>query len=205
MSSRVARILMPVLFAAACAAPAFGAAPPEAQGKVGIASVWKLHKIDFHYFGRTSRYSCDGMSDKVRSLLMQMGARHDLKLLTYGCEIGRVRLDGINPGLTIEFWAPVPVAAADKSSAGADAKAIDARYEPFTFHQDVFQNLDVGDCEMVEEFVHQVLPKFAVRALKQSITCVPYQHQAGSYFVSGEVLKAVNRPAADASRDGGAR
>jgi len=216
MSSRFAWILFSVLFGAgrgAVAAPE--GTPAEASNSATIASVWKQHKLDFHYFGRTSRYSCDGMSDKVRMLLTQMGARRDMKLFSYGCEIGHIRLDGINPGLSIEFWAAAPAGAADKVAAvpGAkpgdakpadaksdDARLLDARYQPFGFRQDAFRNLDIGDCELVEEFVRQVLPKFATRGVKQDIACIPYQVRSGSYRVSGEVLKAVIRPADGANR-----
>jgi len=189
MSSRIARILIPVLIAA----PVWGADAPDSSRKATIAAVWKFQKMDFHYFGRTSRYSCDGMSDKVRALLTRMGARRDMKLLTYGCEYGRIRLEGMNPGLSLEFWAPFP-AAADKAAPGANSNVIDARYESFAFQQDVFRGLDIGDCELVEEFAHQILSKFATRAVAQNIACVPYQHEAGSYRLSGEVLKAVKRP-----------
>lgn len=202
MSSRSAWVLIPVLFAAAAYAdPGPGGVPTDPAARATIASVWKQHKIDFHYFGRTSRYSCDGMSDKVRMLLTQMGARRDMKLFSYGCEIGRIRLDGINPGLSIEFWTPIPAAdskAAD--SKATDVKVIDARYESFAMRQDAFRNLDIGDCELVEEFVRQVLPKFNTRNVKQDIACVPYQVRAGSYRVSGEVLKAVMRPADSTNR-----
>ena len=102
----LSRILIPVLFAV----PALAADSPVSAGKATVAAVWKLQKIDFHYFGRTSRYSCDGMSDKVRNLLLRMGARRDMKLLSYGCEIGRIRLQDINPSLSIEFWTPAPAA-----------------------------------------------------------------------------------------------
>lgn len=154
-------------------------------------SVWKQYKLDFHYFGRTSRYSCDGMRDKVRALLLEMGVRKDMRLSTYGCEIGRIELRGMNPGLSIQFSAPVA-----PGTAGAEDKPFDARYAAFDFHQDAFRNLNIGDCELVEEFAKQVLPLLSVRNLKQDITCVPYQQSGGSYRVSGEVLRAIAPPEA---------
>ena len=192
-----------VLVSVLLAAPVFGenSLPPPSEG--AVASVWKLQKVEFHYFGRTSRYSCDGMSDKVRMLMTQMGVRRDMKLRTNGCEIGTIRLEGIGPGLSLEFWTPIP--APEKAAAGADTKFINARYESFTFHQDAFRNLDIGDCELVEEFVRQVMPKFTTRAVAQNISCIPYQAMGGSYRVSGEVLKAVIPPPAGDSRGGAAR
>ena len=58
-----------------------------------------------------------------------------------------------------------------------------------------FRNLNIGDCELVEEFVRQVIPKLAVRNLQRDITCVPYQQSSGSYRVSGEVLKPLTAQA----------
>lgn len=179
----LATLLIPVWLGV----PALGADTQPAPAGTTLAAAWKQTKIEFHYFGRTSRYSCDGMRDKVRALLLDMGVRADMRLRTYGCEIGRISLAGINPGLTIEFSAPTPQADGDKS--------FEARYVPFNFRQDAFRNLNIGDCELVEEFVRQVVPKLAVRNLQQDITCVPYQQSGGSYRVSGEVLKPVSLPA----------
>ena len=64
-----------------------------------VPAVWKQHKLDFVYFGRTSRYSCLGMRDKVRALMLDVGVRNDLKIQMYGCEIDRIRLRDISPGL----------------------------------------------------------------------------------------------------------
>ena len=174
----MAALLVPVLLGL----PALGAEPQPASAAT-VPAVWKQTKIEFHYFGRTSRYSCDGLRDKVRALLLDMGVRNDLRLRTSGCEIGRISLVGINPGLSIEFSAPALQADADNS--------FDARYVPFNFRQDAFRNLTIGDCELVEEFVRQVIPKLAVRNLQRDVTCVPYQQSGGSYRVSGEVLKPV--------------
>ena len=46
-----------VLVSVLLAAPVFGenSFPPPSEG--AVASVWKLQKVEFHYFGRTSRYS----------------------------------------------------------------------------------------------------------------------------------------------------
>lgn len=182
----ISRVALAVLFPVMLGLPALGADVQPAPAGSTVPAVWKQTKIDFHYFGRTSRYSCDGLRDKVRALLLDMGVRTDMRLRTTGCEIGRISLVGINPGLTIEFSAPSPQADAGDT--------FDARYVPFNFHQDAFRNLNIGDCELVEEFVRQVIPKLAVRNLQRDISCVPYQQSSGSYRVSGEVLKPVALP-----------
>lgn len=166
------------------------AAEPQ-PASVPVAAVWKHQKLEFHYFGRTSRYSCDGLRDKVRAMLLEMGVRKDLRVIAHGCEIGRISLVGLNPGLSIDFHAPAPKGEADKPEADDAGKLFEARFERFNFRQDAFRNLNVGDCELVEEFMRQVIPKLAVRDLKQDVTCVPYQQSGGRYYVTGEVLRPV--------------
>ena len=185
----VTAIFAPVVFTAL----AWGGDTQPVPAGSSLPAVWKQSKIEFHYFGRTSRYSCDGLRDKVRALLLDVGVRSDMRLRTNGCEIGRISLNGISPGLSIEFSSPMQRAATDMPPA-TEEKPFDARFEPFSFKQDAFRNLNVGDCELVEEFVRQILPKLSSRNLKQDITCVPYQQSGSSYRVSGEILKAVPVP-----------
>jgi hypothetical protein len=51
--------------------------------------------------------------------------------------------------------------------------------------------MGAADCELVEEFAHQVLPKLATRNLKQDITCVPDQQSGGRFLVRGEILRSL--------------
>ncbi len=154
-----------------------------------VPAVWKQHKLDFVYFGRTSRYSCLGMRDKVRALMLDVGVRNDLKIQMYGCEIDRIRLRDISPGLILHFSAPQPADHAD-----GQGKPFDAHYVTFDFRQDPLRNLNIGDCELVEEFARQVLPLLSTRNLKKDITCVPYQQSGSVFRVSGEVLVALPGP-----------
>jgi len=71
---------------------------------------------------------------------------------------------------------------------------VDAHYEPFTLTSDAFRNYGVGDCELVEEFARDILPHFTARAVKQDITCVPYQASGSRFWVRGEILRAAKVP-----------
>jgi hypothetical protein len=68
---------------------------------------------------------------------------------------------------------------------------VDARFEAFTITGDVFRNMGSADCELVEEFAHQILPKLVTRNLKRDITCVPFQQSGGRFLVRGEILRAL--------------
>jgi hypothetical protein len=152
---------------------AWGAVPPlDAGGPV--AAVWKEQHIQFAYAGRTSHYSCDGMREKIRSLLLELGARRDLRITAVGCE---------PPSLSLQLVFSTP------AMQRGEPMALDAYFESFTLTNDPFRNFGIADCELVQEFTRQVLPKFATRAVKQDISCVPYQASGSRYVVRGEILR----------------
>jgi len=56
----------------------------------GGEAVWTPRELLFIYHGFTTKYSCDGLRDKVRSILLQLGAREDLTVTETPCaELGR--------------------------------------------------------------------------------------------------------------------
>jgi hypothetical protein len=168
-----------------------------AGGELGSPqpAVWKEQHLDFSYLGRTARYSCEGLRDKMRSLLLDLGARRDLKISVLGCdESAPLRQGYLGPRLSLVFSSPVlPDAAAQPLHAG-DLSPVDARYESFTLTSDAFRNYGIGDCELVEEFSRQILPKLAAKDVKQDITCVPYQASGSRFLVRGEILRAAPVP-----------
>jgi len=171
-----------------------------------LSAVWKEHRVEFVYMGRTSSYSCDGLTDKLRAIMTQLGARRDMRIVGIGCpEYGRpAGPNSLGPSLSIRFYSPALPTAADKVRGRSDRDAVDAHYEPFKIVPDAFRDMSVGDCELVEEFAQQVLPKFTVRGLKKAITCIPYQLSGSDYSLRGEALRAqptdIGRAASTSSR-----
>ena len=166
--------------------------PAGTEGGAPVAAVWKEQHVSFFYMGRTSRYSCDGLRDKVRAMLLELGARRDLAITALGCEdAGRLRVGSLGPSLNMVFSTPALPQAAAKPLHTGDLAAVNARFEPFTITSDAFRNMGAADCELVEEFAHQVLPRLATRNLKQDITCVPYQLSGGRFLVRGEILRSL--------------
>jgi len=161
---------------------------------IPMAAVWREQRLEFFYVGRTARYSCDGLRDKVRAMLLDLGARRDLKVSTVGCvDSGRLRRNSAMPSLSIIFSSPVLPDPSLKPLHDGDLAATDARFEPFTIASDAFRNLGLGDCELVEEFSHQILPKLVTRTLRRDITCVPFQASGSRFLVRGEILKPLPR------------
>jgi hypothetical protein len=163
-----------------------------------LQAVWKEQHLEFAYVGRTARYSCQGLRDKMRSLLLDLGARRDLQVSLYACDdTESVRSLGrgyIGPRLSLVFSTPALPDAAAKPLHAGDLIPVNARYEPFTLTSDAFRNYGVGDCELVEEFARDILPHLSTRNVKQDITCIPFQASGSRYFIRGEILRAPRIP-----------
>jgi hypothetical protein len=158
-------------------------------------AVWKEQRLEFSYMGRTARYSCQGLRDKMRSLLLDLGARRDLRVALLGCDESAPLGRGyIGPRLSLIFSSPALPDASSKPLHPGDLSVVDARYEPFTLTSDAFRDYGVGDCELVEEFAREILPRLSARNVKQDITCVPYQESGSRFFVRGEILRAAKIP-----------
>src|SRR5271154_237558 len=122
-----------------------------ADGDNPRKAVWKEQQLTFYYAGRTARYSCQGLRDKVRSLLLDLGARRDLKVSVLACNESGPGLGGGSPGPTlgIAFSSPAMRDAGAAKAAPGDSPPVDARFMPFTLSSDVFRNLGLGDCELI--------------------------------------------------------
>jgi hypothetical protein len=51
--------------------------------------------------------------------------------------------------------------------------------------------MGIADCELVEEFARQILPKLVTRDLQQDITCVPFQQSGSRFLVRGQILRTL--------------
>lgn len=160
-----------------------------------VRAVWKEQRMDFSYLGRTARYSCQGLRDKMRSLLLDLGARRDLEVSLLGCDesapLGR---NYPGPRLSLVFSSPQLPDPSLKPLHRGDLLPVDARYESFVLTSDAFKNYGVGDCELIEEFARDILPHLGARNVKREIACVPYQASGSRFFVRGEILRAVRLP-----------
>src|SRR5579871_317039 len=89
-------------------------------------AVWTPKELTFVYQGFTTKYSCDGLRDKVMRALLQLGARKkDLKVEETACTRGFGRPD-IFPGVRIKMNVLAP--ATDTSADSPDV--VQARWKP---------------------------------------------------------------------------
>jgi hypothetical protein len=195
-ASRFLRLQLIVPAAAACVLAstvyAVETAPPAGQPAEGQPAVWTDKEVTFVYQGFTTKYSCDGLRDKVRGVLLDLGAqKKDLKVLQLGCSSPSGRPDPF-PGVRVKMSVLQP------ASGTADDKTppVAAHWKPLDLKlRDSFAT-DSGECELVEQIKQKIVPLFATRNVELRTNCIPHQATATRPSLKLEVLvpDAVQHP-----------
>jgi hypothetical protein len=159
--------------------PALLVPPAKAAGAAAAAitpdrGVWEKHELSFVFLGFTSTYSCDGLADKVKLLLMAAGARADAKARPGACASGFGRPDKFARA-DLKFYTLAP----DSNAKANDGPHVDGAWRTVTLTARSPRELGLGDCELIEQFRDTVLPLFATRNLENHTTCIPHQ-ESGS-------------------------
>jgi hypothetical protein len=147
-------------------------------------AAWTAKEVRFTYQGFTTRYSCDGLRDKVRSALLALGARKDLTVQETACSARSGRPDRF-PGVTIKMQVLTLLSA---GAAAPDAAAVAAHWKTVDLHLDRDAVADSGNCELLEQIKQSILPLFSTRNIEYSSTCVPHQLSAGGTRLRVDVL-----------------
>jgi hypothetical protein len=175
------------------AADETGAAAPRDE-----SAVWAPKELTFVYQGFTTKYSCDGLRDKVRSVLLELGAREDLQVNETACS--SLERPGPFPGVRIKMNVLQP--AADKS-ATAGTQSVPAHWKAVDLTPDRDAVSAAGECELVEQVKQSILPLFATRNVQYSSNCLPHQLQIGATQLRAEVLVPDQKKAKPAGSEGG--
>jgi|SRR5580658_1272091 hypothetical protein len=179
-----------VLVAAALAAPVLADAPADT-----VTAVWAPQKLSFTFLGFTAKYSCDGLQDKMRRVLLKLGAQaKDLSVRQKGCAGGLGRPSAF-PGVYVQMNVLQPVT--DKTDAAAVRVNAHWQTVDLTASRDPVDA--AGDCELTEQIKEQVLPKFTTRNVEYRSTCIPNQLTVGGTQLKAEVLIA-DKPATAAAK-----
>jgi hypothetical protein len=136
--------------------------------------IWQKHDYTFRFLGFTTAYSCDGLADQLRVLLIAAGARRDSKSRAGVCASGYGHPDKL-PQANLTFYTLTPVGGAGD----ADGARVLGMWRPVAIASRRPRELALGDCELVEQFRDLVLPMFTVRNIDDHTTCVPHQ-ESGS-------------------------
>lgn len=174
-------------WASAQGAAAGAGAGATAESKAPEAAVWAPKEARFIFQGFTAHYSCDGLAHKVREALLQLGARPDLSVREVPCSSPFGRPDPF-PGVTIRMQVLVPL---DSKSAPPGAEPVPARWKNVTLRVDRDPVFAAGDCELIEQIKHSLLPLFTTRNVDYTSNCIPNQLEVGGTRLRTDVLVPV--------------
>lgn len=179
MNKSVVRIL--ALGAALLTGSAWAAeaAPADAQ-----AAVWVPKEVQFTYMGFTAHYSCDGLRDNVREMLLALGARKsDLKVYEQPCA-GNPDRPNPFPGVKVKMSVLQPA----PTVASADTKTVSAHWKTVTLPVGPRGLNTEGQCELLEQVNQKIIPLFTARDVNLHATCVPHQLSPGGSSLTAQVL-----------------
>jgi hypothetical protein len=148
-------------------------------------AIWVQKELNFRYVGYTTKYSCDGLMDRMRGILLKLGARKDLKLTGYGC-LG-VNSPEATPGVRIVMHVLQPAGTTAGQTIAAHWRSVDLLAD-----RDL---LDAArDCELIAQLDRDVLPLFAARHVDYSATCSAHEPVVGGTRLKADVLVADAAP-----------
>ncbi len=190
-----------------CLGAVFGmsawAAPPEdAQASAGQpgsqstqAAVWTPREVKFTYMGFTSYYSCDGLRDTIKDMLLQLGARKDdLKVFEEPCSGDPDRPNPF-PGVRIKMSVLAPA----QSASSPDTRTVPAQWKTVKLPTRKNPIDAAGECELLEQFRKSILPAFTTRNVDLHATCVPHQLEPLGTSLQADVLVPVEQKNAAAA------
>lgn len=178
-SAALAVVLCPALL---IARGGFAGEPAAAARDAGV---WQKHEYSFVYMGVTSTYSCDGLADKLKILLIAAGARPDARSQPGACASGFGHPDKFARA-SLTFYTLAPVAA----DAQSGVTPVTAVWRPVALSARSPRELSTGDCEVVEQFRYNVLPLFTTRGVENHTTCIPHQLSGSTIDLRFESLAA---------------
>lgn len=201
---------------ALCALPLVAGAQeaaPASEPAATVNAVWVERKVNFTYMPLTSYYSCDGLRDKVRWILGQLGAKPGFTVRSRGC----LELTGPEAFPGVEIVAAFPAEAtpellqqlADEASKRQLAARAAGKPDPvteataqfparvkrveFQSGRTTLSDLQDGDCELMEQLVrNDVFGKLGARVVDAQTRCVPRQVTLGAVRMAVEVLEPVS-------------
>ena len=175
------------LCASAAATPPSSAAPDGQSGAALMPAAWTTKQLNFVYqTGFTTKDPCDGLRDRMRELLTELGA-HDLQVRNYGCPGTpfpgvHIKMSVLQPAHEWAIGRTVP-ASWKKVDLLADREVVNA----------------AADCELMEQIKQKVLPLFATRTVDYSAVCQKNKLLPGGTLLTADVLVPDQRAAATAA------
>jgi len=197
----------------AVAVAADAAAEPEAQAASAadpVQAIWKHQEIAFYFQSFTTFYSCTGLESKLERIMRELGVHARVKVRSADCPYTVARM----PRVIMQVISPVeatPEALAErdknksvrelaqrvrgkKSENPLDSlEQFPAQWQRVSLTRGRL-DLQPGDCELIDELQKKVLPKLAVRTVRDDVQCSPNQLTLGQPRLEVDSLVEIPKP-----------
>jgi hypothetical protein len=170
---------------AALLSPAVHADASDPAAKT-VQAVWKPVEIKYSYVGFTTAYNCDAFEQKVRNILLRLGAPEQTRVRANGCiDVNRpsrnffVRINSAAVIPASEAKEPADKATrelAERLTGKKDPLKTDpfpAQWKTVELSRDRRLDLQPGDCELMEGLSKDVLPKLSIKIVSDRVLCTP--------------------------------
>ena len=162
----------------------FAASADNAQT---VSAGWKVQEIRYSYVGFTTAYSCDAAEDKIKDILVVLGAHPSTRVQAQGCNFNH---PSRNFFVNITTASPAPAAEAATPASGKSRQELLQRlgtknpvgsdqfpavWKSVDLSKDRQLDLKPGDCELMEGLKQNVLPKLSVKIEDDQVQCTPHQ------------------------------
>ena len=188
------RVLLAALLMTLTAAQGTGtAAATDASANATPASTaqtahWVKKKLFFVYAGLQTQYVCQGLTDQMRKVLLQLGARKaGLDVHETGCTAG-FNQPTPSPGVAGSFYVLEPVSPEQADSSNGAPGSVAAHWQPVQVRLDPPGRDVNGQCELLDQIKLHILPLFPTRNVQYKSTCIPYEEIVGGTSLRLEVL-----------------
>lgn len=197
------------------------AAEPDAQVTAAdpVQSIWKHQEIAFYFQSFTTFYSCTSLEAKLERIMRELGVHAQVRVRSADCPSSVARM----PRVVMRVISPVaatPEALADRDknkSVRELAERVRGKKNdhpldsleqfPAQWRRVALTrgrlDLQPGDCELIDELQKKVLPKLAVRVVKDDVQCSPNQLSMGQPRLEVEALIEVPKPDEAAEKKSG--
>ncbi len=172
------------------AAPARSGATSEPASPAGdvVSGAWQHHKVTFTYVGFTAFFTCSGLEEHVRQLLVHLGARKDAKVSATGCP-GPIDTPSGSAWVDADFYSLAPT-----DSAAADV--VKAHWTPLQVSPRRPQFMGPGDCELMQGMKDLITKNFTLRNVEYNTSCFPHDVSWAGFELKGQALRVVPEPSA---------
>lgn len=205
--SRLPRLCALVLTLPVCVAASAAETPADTPAP-HVQAIWKTQDLNFYFQSFTTFYACRSLEDRVRMLLIELGADKNVKVRAASCfgnEIARLPHVKINVTAPVEVT-PEVLAELEKTRSTRELAArvrgermtegteqFAAYWKPVSLSRGSLR-LEPGDCELIDQLKRSVLPKLSIRIVKDNMSCTPNQNSLGQPRLEVEALTAVPPP-----------